>query len=345
MRERVKYDQFLLYLLKFSIATISLFPTLLLAQGCDFTALNIFRFPATIGGKLMVMPDVAIGSVIASTTVPARFDAGPDCFGAGATSLFFSRSDNRGTKDYQQVYPTTIAGLGIRIALRDIKTNLKNIPSIAGVGERFILSQVASTSAFIEGNLQVELIKTAIQIDDRETKEEIFRFSFQNPSGASVSEAKFSLAKVRVVTTGCRVKTKDLLVAMGAIPKDLVSGAKSGYSSTAFNISFECATGTRAFITFSDMSNPNNRTDILSLTKSSTAKGAGIRIFDRDNKAISYGSDSSALGTPGQIPITTSSQGGEVLLPLTARYVSVASGDALKPGIADAITTFTLAYQ
>ena len=144
----------------------------------------------------------------------------------------------------------------VRIALRDIKTNLKNIPSIAGVGERFILSPSASTSAFIEGNLQVELLKTAAQIDDRETKEEIFRFSFQNQSGGPLSEAKFSLAKVRVVTTGCRVKTKDLFVAMGAIPKDLVSGAKSGYTSTAFNISFECAAGTRAFITFSDMSNP-----------------------------------------------------------------------------------------
>lgn len=345
MRERLKYDRFLLYFLKFSIAVISLFPAMLWAQGCDFTAINIFRFPATVGGKLMVTPDLPIGSVITSATTPARFDAGPDCFAAGATSLLFSRSDNSGTKDYQQVYPTTIAGLGVRIALRDIRTNIKNIPSIAGVGERFILSTSDSTGAFIEGNLQVELIKTAAKIDDRETKEEIFRFGFQNQSGAPLSEAKFSLAKVRVVTTGCRVKTKDLFVAMGAIPKDLVSGEKSGYTSTAFNISFECAAGTRAFITFSDMSNPNNRTDILSLTKSSTAKGAGIRIFDRENKAVSYGPDSSALGTFGQIPITASTQGGEVLLPLTTRYVSLSTGDAIKPGRADAMTTFTLAYQ
>lgn len=345
MRECVKYDRFLLHFFKFLIAVISLFPAMLWAQGCDFRAINIFRFPATVGGKLMVTPDLPIGSVITSATTPARFDAGPDCFAAGATALLFSRDDHHGTKDYQKVYPTTIAGLGVRIALRDIQTNIKNVPSIAGVGERFILSPSDSTSTFIEGNLQVELIKTAAQIDDRETKEEIFRFGFQNQSGASLSEAKFSLAKVRVVTTGCRVKTKDLFVAMGAVPKDLVSGEKLGYRSTAFNISFECAAGTRAFITFSDMSNPNNRTDILSLTKSSTAKGAGIRIFDSENKAVSYGPDSSALGTFGQIPIAASNQGGEVLLLLTTRYVSLSTGDAIKPGRADAMTTFTLAYQ
>lgn len=336
MHERVQSYRHLL--LGFLLSVIFLFPiTLLAAEGCESQANTIFRFSKAPDGQLAVPFDLPVNGVISSMTVPARFDAGPDCSAAGVVSLLFSRTDNSGTKDYQKIFPTTVAGLGIRIALRDIQSSIKTAPSIAGIGERFMLAQSGASSAFLEGNLRVELIKTAAQIENRETKEEMFRFEFQDRAGSPISSTKFSLAKLRIATVGCQLKAKSVSVPMGNVSVKLITNANSGNPGTKFTISLACFAGTRAFITATDMTSPNNQTDILSLTKSSTAKGVGIRVSDSENKAISYGPD-------GKILVAGSSQGGEVSVLLTARYVPTASS-AITPGSADAIATFTLAYQ
>lgn len=59
------------------------------------------------------------------------------------------------------------------------------------------------------------------------------------------------------------------------------------------DIHLQCPDGIDVYATLTDASQPVNRTDILTLSSESTAKGFGIRLYkDSDVTAISYGEDS-----------------------------------------------------
>ncbi|WP_174847846.1 fimbrial protein [Yersinia artesiana] len=119
-----------------------------------------------------------------------------------------------------------------------------------------------------------------------------------------------------------------------------ISGGKS------FSIPLgNCGKDAKPYITFTDSNNKSNRTNILSLSPSSTAKGVGIVLEKSDSSLVQLGAQNTTVSSSnvGQFLVGTSiSEGGSVPLNLTAKYIRT-KGELGTGGVkADAI--FTVAY-
>ncbi|KWA02548.1 adhesin [Burkholderia cepacia] len=136
-------------------------------------------------------------------------------------------------------------------------------------------------------------------------------------------------------------------------PADSISSREfSGVGSTSperdFSIRLNCTggdpdTSTNAYVTLTDQTNNGNRSNQLSLTKDSTAKGVKVQIL-KAGKLLSYGPDSSAVGNPNQWKAGNIPRGiSSFEIPLTARYIQTES--SVKGGTANAVATFTMSYQ
>ena len=93
-------------------------------------------------------------------------------------------------------------------------------------------------------------------------------------------------------------------------------------------------------ITLTDSTTAGNRSDLLTLTNDSTARGVGIRIRNPSHAPVHFGPDSSARGTPNQWRVGRSERAMQI--PLSAEYVSTGP---VTPGTVRALATFTLSYQ
>lgn len=140
----------------------------------------------------------------------------------------------------------------------------------------------------------------------------------------------------------CSVTTKSIKVQFGEVNLNGTATAPE----QPVNIGLQCSGGTsdaktRMYLTLTDATNPGNRSDVLTLTNASTAKGVGIRIMN-GTTPVQYGPDSSETGNPNQW-FATEAGNQTVNIPLSARYVR--TSDTLKAGTADAVATFTMSYQ
>lgn len=164
-----------------------------------------------------------------------------------------------------------------------------------------------------------------------------------------ISPARISFVTnpVAIVTPTCTVTTQNVAVRMtstGSLSTTAFTGRYSTSNPVAFKLQLRCSgTPARLGITFSDIRNPGNRSNILSLSAHSSATGLGVQIL-HNNAPVRYGRDSSAPGNQGQIVLNVH-QGGESVidLPFTARYIQTAY--AVVPGRADAAASFTMSYH
>jgi len=130
-------------------------------------------------------------------------------------------------------------------------------------------------------------------------------------------------------------------------PQDF-SGPGSGTRAESFRLRLVCQGGQggdRLFVhvTLSDATDPGNRSAVLSLRPDATARGIGVQVL-RGEQPVSYGADSSQVGNPGQwFAGSVSAADASFEVPLTARYIQV--GNAVTPGSAGALATFTFAYN
>jgi type 1 fimbria pilin len=90
-----------------------------------------------------------------------------------------------------------------------------------------------------------------------------------------------------------------------------------------------------------DLTNPANESDTLSLARGSTASGVGIQVLS-GTTVIKYGPDSAAAGNTNQWQ-AGSTGNGTFNIPLTARYVQ--TGPKVTAGSANGLVTFTMNYQ
>lgn len=145
----------------------------------------------------------------------------------------------------------------------------------------------------------------------------------------------------------CQVSTPSLALNLGQVSAQLFQGKDSvAASATATgSITLDCSGGTGAaldvLITLTDQSNPANRSDRLSLTSSSTARGVALQLL-HGSRLLSYGEDSSRDGNPNQW-LAGSTDNGLFSIPLTARYIQ--TGTFIQPGTANGIATFTMSYR
>ncbi|MGY1951543.1 fimbrial protein [Pseudomonas pergaminensis] len=144
----------------------------------------------------------------------------------------------------------------------------------------------------------------------------------------------------------CRVNTTALALPLGDVAIERFGAVGSTAGSVTRDISMTCSgggTGTtrEVFITITDQTLPSNRSDRLSLTTGSTAKGIGIQML-RSGTLIRYGADSTTVGNVNQWRVGT--YGNTTFnIPLSARYVRTAQD--ISPGTANGRATFTMAYR
>ena len=144
----------------------------------------------------------------------------------------------------------------------------------------------------------------------------------------------------------CQVSTPSVVMPLGSVPTTAFRGIGSHAGSVTRNIALSCINGSGGardvFITLTDQTVRSNRSDLLSLTAASQAKGVALQIVRSGNITVRYGADSSVVGNPNQWFVTTTDN-GTVQIPLTARYVQTAQ--SIQPGSANGVATFTMSYR
>jgi len=144
----------------------------------------------------------------------------------------------------------------------------------------------------------------------------------------------------------CRVSTPSIAMSLGSVPVTAFRGVGSHAGSVTRNITLLCEGGTGGtrdvFITVTDHTTRSNRSDVLSLTASSQAKGVALQLVRGGNILVRYGADSSSVGNPNQWLVGTTGN-GTVQIPLTARYIQ--TQQTIAPGSANGVATFTMSYR
>lgn len=143
----------------------------------------------------------------------------------------------------------------------------------------------------------------------------------------------------------CRISTPMLAMSLGTVSAHLFSGINSVAGHTTQTITLDCSGGTGAalevLVTLTDQTNPSNRSDRLSLTSTSTAKGVALQLL-HGTQLLRYGADTGSAGNPNQW-LAGSTDNGLFQIALTARYIQ--TGGFIAPGTANGLATFTMSYR
>jgi len=276
-------------------------------------------------------PEVADGTVLHSQTVnmAANIDGQVLCTDAdGLQNIYHGQL---GPVDRYFTWPTGVAGIGVRIR------------SEGGMWWPNKFDTTDRSRSFTSTPIIVQLVKTGKITAGGSMTGEL--------AGSWVRNQTFQYRSIRIsgsielkpTVPTCNVTTKSIDVPFGSVS---FNGAATT-PERQFSIGLQCSGGTRnattrMFVTLTDAANPGNRSDVLTLSGSSAAKGVGIEIRRNGTIPVYYGPDSSQTGNPNQWFVTEAGN-GNVNIPLNARYVR--TKEALKGGTADAVATFTMSYQ
>ena len=306
------------------------------------TSDGLTYYVATIDGFYPSSPLSAssanVGDVIYKETGTPRFK---NKGGAWATfscnPAVYAARQGVGAPDADFIYPTSVAGIGIRIS----ELNNNRYP--------FTPTTISSTGQWREKvKITVELIKTG-PVKAGGTLEGAFARWTANPNGATLIEFRFtSPVKIESGLPTCNVATTNVSVPMGKVSAVTFRGKGSVSKEIPFKLQLNCAGGdsgasTNVYVTLTDATDRANRSTTLSLNGGSTATGLGVEILS-GTTVLGYGADSVAPGNVNQWKAGAVSQGMSTFdIPLAARYVQTAT--AVTAGSANAQATFTMSYQ
>ncbi|MBV4483614.1 fimbrial protein [Pseudomonas khavaziana] len=242
------------------------------------------------------------------------------------------------------VYATSYPGVGFVMMAGDPSRDFKvithtgvtlldakhNKPNGWGLqGRVYLVATGPITSGTLPGNTVARYVLTNVSIE--------------SPGAGSVNFADTVILPPQKPT--CRVTTPSLAMPLGLVPNRDFKGVGSHAGSVNRNITLDCAGGTGGnldvWITVTDQTDPGNRSNQLSLTRDSGARGVALQLLSGD-RLVSYGPDASGVGNPNQWQVASTGN-GTLTIPLTARYVQTAS--TIKPGTANGLASFTLSYR
>ncbi|TDY46487.1 type 1 fimbria pilin [Paraburkholderia rhizosphaerae] len=262
----------------------------------------------------------------------------------------FAASPSTLASGYTDIYPTNVAGIGVRYTISNSPgTSCNGLPStIKNASTQVTCHQMhGATSPGYDFTLSISatFIKTGPITSGPLTNIPAVSATntINNQSGSSLWGNVFSgTASGSFSNIACSVNETAIQVTMPqANTRDLPStGSTSG--ATPFNLSLNCDAGVLVAVTLTDVTTPSNRSTTLTLTPDSTAKGVGYQIAYAGTP-ISFGADTSAAGNPNQIFVSPSpTAGGLFPVPLKASYIRTGT---INPGTANAKATFTMSYQ
>lgn len=238
------------------------------------------------------------------------------------------------------IYPTTVEGIGIRVS---------NMYGAAPVSTSQHSNHPGSF-AYQYSVVTVELIKTA---DGDITAGGVLDSDFlyeraTDAFGQLLAQYSFSSPVVlRPKVPTCTPQAPEPVRMAQTVTQKLTSIGSTG-APRSFLISLLCKGGipgslTNAYVTLTDVANPGNIGNVLTLSKTSVAKGVGVQIR-KGEQILGFGPDSNAAGNRNQWFAGAVAYGQARLdIPLTARYVK--TGENVTIGSANAAATFTISYQ
>jgi type 1 fimbria pilin len=245
-----------------------------------------------------------------------------------------------GVQGSYNTWATGIAGIGVRLQFSGTG---------GGVGQwwPFETSNPLTTGNYSAARkLVIEFVKTGpITAGGKMTGEiaagwaqdQKFKFMSFTIQGGGIE------IKPRVPT--CSATTKSLTVPLGDLSTTDVPYVGATTPAKSFSIVLDCSGGdtgtvTKTYMTLTDVTNKANRTDTLSLSSDSNAKGLGVQVL-QNSTLVKFGPDSSETGNTNQFSTGTTAN-GVLEIPLSARYIRTGP---LSGGKANATASFTMSYQ
>lgn len=298
------------------------------------------RFPATI----TVPRNAAVGSIIATTTVPITGTAGTtynDNCGVAGTNYWAINAvgvvANRvGTTSVKGIgYTSSISGGGLPgTVTMDSALSGPSLPIKSGAN--YFPSQVYVTVNLVVtgpvGSGALSLNPTGPGAAG------VVGFFFSGNSGVSVFSVVSPSNASAIALTACT--TPDVTVSLGQHNTLEFRGPGSTTAATQFNLNLSnCPAGMNNIKYEIDSVTaivPGAGQSVVTLDAGSKASGIGVQLLDKDGNPF-------ALGTPVPFNGYQSSTGGSYQIPLNARYFQ--TGPTISAGSANTEMTFLMTYQ
>lgn len=238
------------------------------------------------------------------------------------------------------VYPTNVAGVGMRIEEESSRQPLHwpRLRSAIGAGI------FTATPAYF-----ITLVKTGDIHEDR-----------LHLSSAGASRRYGALEAIRLQfdsdvdivlrqpTCSVAPGSQHIMVDLGEPLVRDFNGPGSGSGLVPFNLRLAChggGGGDRLYVsvTLTDATEPSNRSKVLGLRQDARARGVGVEIQFQGNP-VQLGPESAADGDPARWPAGSVINGQATFdVPLQARYLQ--TENTITAGSAGALATFTFAYD
>ena len=299
-------------------------------------------------GAITVPPTLAVGRLIKAYDFPfygtlgSTFEGRCDLPGGSQRMFYVHAKQQVPVPGMDHVYPTDVAGIGIRISGVVILTK-RTFP-----WEGQITVRENNTGYYVtRERMRVELIRTAAAIGSGRIAP-LGTFALWNLDQDPISTYLLRLyfrEPSTVVNATCSVQagSGNIAVDFGAVPSARFTGPGTRADNRDFNIQLACSgadlrrVGIRLDATADDSALPG----VMKLSEAAdSAKGIGIEVVRREGtaeRALQFG-ETINLGS-------TVTNGSAVLtLPLRARYLQTVAGK-VGAGSANGVATFTIQYN
>ncbi|WP_130389308.1 fimbrial protein [Cupriavidus agavae] len=324
-----------------AMACLALAPAV---QGQTTLQCTMQTSPATIWfNDVSVARDVAAGtplSEVVSTSTSVNCPANPGPTNNGFLLQYYPAVPVSSV--VPDVWETGLPGIGVRVL--NVDYNNRDLSRVGSGSWGAFAPDITSASPFTGSyTFTYQLIKTG-QATTTGTVVVPHMFTLVSHNvPANVTSPPLSqvgIGNTTVTARSCSVSTPSIAVTLPTVVRSLLSPVGATAGETGFQIGLTCDVGATVYVTLSDATTPGNRTDQLTLTSGSTARGVQLRITRPTGESISFGPDSALAGTVNQILVGPSDSTSAI--PLRVRYISTGE---VTPGTVNALATFTMSYQ
>ena len=244
-----------------------------------------------------------------------------------------------------RVYKTNVTGIGYAIsgattACARGNTFVTGSNTIRGDVNTVLLCQNNSgmINSTLNGTIMVTFYKTAMETGSGTiSANTLGSFILLNNTLLLHSpEAAVNINAFTVITPACKLSTVSVPVNMKEVDKTSFKGkgtTPSPENTQSFNIPMICNSGTAVSVRMEGNIYDAANGVINTTSGSNAASGVGIQLL-YNNQPLQLGSD---------IAVGSSVTGGELLIPLKARYFQ--TGERITPGIANGVVSFTMTYR
>jgi type 1 fimbria pilin len=251
---------------------------------------------------------------------------------------------------FTDVYATNVPGLGVRFAFNAPACDAVNATLVNGLVKLTcpISTPVDGPFVNLELTAVVSLVTTGTIAPGAAsllTIPEVTMFYQHSTSGDykhQYGAVYTGAANGTLSTATCSVQTDGPLIPLSPVTvRELSSGLGTTAKPEPFELRFACASGATVSIVITDAVEPSNRSNTLTLTPDSTARGVGVQVLKDNGTPVAFGPDAAGPGVANQWLIGASPN-GLLVLPLSAQYIRTGN---VVPGKIRALATFTMSYQ